>query len=787
MSDMSVNLNNVNSFSNGDDSNVSDYNDEINKKEKVEKVNLDEDKNVKTDLTDDEILDQMRRRFAEASSAFRKQREAAKTDFEFIEGKQFTDREIQIRRAMGRPYNVYNKTQQYVNNAVNQLVADLPVVNVKRSDYAGNDDTMLAYQSIIKADEYRSDMAIQVERTATNQVSCGEGYIRVFNEYESPMSFDQRIRIEAIEDIFNVLIDPNFSATLDNMEYAFISNYISKEEFESTYPKSDMKNINRYAFTDEFEDNDQWITGDMIRVTEYFYFEYETDKVYLLEGNIVIRKKDYNKMDKEDRPEILREKTEVFKSIKWIKSNGYEILEKRDFVGDYIPVVPFFGMYHRRNGELHIKSLIRDLITAQKEHNYMKNTTLELIAMSPKVPFIGQEGIFEGHEEEWESANFINVPYLEYKPLNSAGQAAQPPQRSQFDTNIDSVLNAAASSENDFKSMTGIYDPSLGAKSSEISGVAIMNKQKQSELITSTFSTNMLNSMRLLGRIMIKMIPSVYSVDRKVKIYDQNNNRDNSDKYLDLSNVNIDFTNGNYDVEVVVGPYGETQRQEAFKSLAAIAGSQPDQFNNFADIMFDNADFKGAEELANRYRKLVNPIFNDEEESISPAAQQAIDALKMQMEQMQLQATNQMASMEQALNKLTQMNNENENRITSKLDEIASKERMNSENNLVKLLIEQQKHQAQPIGMGAEKARLTQAQDNVIPTTFSNKDETIVDHINDPITIANNAQAAQDQVDSLSAAQQVQGQDNDFSDDDLSNLLEGSESYLDNTRVNRRQ
>ena len=783
-----VNVSNINDMD-VNNSNVSDYTDDMEKQKsgKIEKVNLDDDKNIKLKLTDDELLDQMRKRYSEASSAFRDQREEAKEDFEFIEGKQFTDREEQARKNQGRPAKVYNKMQQFLNNVVNQIVMNMPSINVKRSDFAGNNDTTLAFQSIIKSEEYRSSANIQYNVAVNNACSCGEGYLRVYPEYESPMSFDQRIRIEAIEDIFNVLIDPNVNPSLDNMEYAFISSYMTKEEYCATYPDSDLKRVGDFGFASEYEDND-WVSRDLVRVTEYFYFEYETDKVYMLDNGTVVRRKDYKK-SKDIYGEISREKTETFRSVKWIKTNGYEILEKRDFVGDYIPVVPVFGQHHRRNGKLKIKSVIRDAKTSQQEHNYMKNTALELIAMSPKAPWIGQEGVFEGHEEEWAAANFINVPYLEYKATNAGGQASQPPVRTQFDTNFDSVIGAIQLSENDFKSTTGIYDPSLGAKSNEISGVAIMSKQQQTELITSAFSNNFIKSLSLLGKVILKMIPSVYSVSKKVKLYDDNNNRNNSDKFIDLSNINIDFSQGSYDVEVAIAPYGETQRQEAFNSIMSLVSGNPQMLTSIGDLLFENLDFKGSDELAKRFKKMVPPELLDEgdENPISPQAQQIINELQQQILAERSGSQTQLGSMEQAINKLTQMNNENQNRITSRLDEIASKERINSENNLVKILLEQLKNQSAPNGLLNEKSRLMEAQDSVVPVTFANKDETIVDHVNDPITIANNAQAAQDQLDSETAAQQVQQQDNDFSDEDLGSLLEGSESYLNDTKVNRRQ
>ena len=43
------------------------------------------------------------------------------------------------------------------------------------------------------------------------------------------------------------------------------------------------------------------------------------------------------------------------------------------------------------------------------------------MAMGPKPPFVGAEGQFEGHEEEWKKANVENRAYLQYKAIDVGG------------------------------------------------------------------------------------------------------------------------------------------------------------------------------------------------------------------------------------------------------------------------------------------------------------------------------------------------------------------------------
>ena len=68
-----------------------------------------------------------------------------------------------------------------------------------------------------------------------------------------------------------------------------------------------------------------------------------------------------------------------------------------------------------------------------------------------------------------------------------------------------------------------------------------------------------------------------------------------------------DVTSGKYDVVVTTGPSYATQRQEAAQHLLQLVQSMPAQMGLAADIIVENMDFKGAEELAGRLRKALPP------------------------------------------------------------------------------------------------------------------------------------------------------------------------------------
>jgi hypothetical protein len=70
----------------------------------------------------------------------------------------------------------------------------------------------------------------------------------------------------------------------------------------------------------------------------------------------------------------------------------------------------------------------------------------------------------------------------------------------------------------DMKAIIGIYDASLGARSNETSGRAIMARQREGDVSTFHFIDNLSRAIRHGGRILLDLIPKVYSTARMVRI-----------------------------------------------------------------------------------------------------------------------------------------------------------------------------------------------------------------------------------------------------------------------------
>jgi hypothetical protein len=94
----------------------------------------------------------------------------------------------------------------------------------------------------------------------------------------------------------------------------------------------------------------------------------------------------------------------------------------------------------------------------------------------------------------------------------------QPPQRQPFAGVPAGALQEALNAADDMKSIIGIYDASLGARSNETSGRAIMARQREGDVSTFHFIDNLSRAIRHGGRILLDLIPKVYTTERMVRV-----------------------------------------------------------------------------------------------------------------------------------------------------------------------------------------------------------------------------------------------------------------------------
>ena len=110
-------------------------------------------------------------------------------------------------------------------------------------------------------------------------------------------------------------------------------------------------------------------------------------------------------------------------------------------------------------------------------------------------------------------------------------------------------------------------------------------------------------------------------------------------KIVDQTGVVIDkiynLGVGKYDVRVTTGPSYLTKRQQSMEAMQQILQGNPQLWGVAGDLFIKNMDWPGAQEMADRFRKTMDPkLFTDEDDPALQAAQQQLQAQQQQIEQL---------------------------------------------------------------------------------------------------------------------------------------------------------
>lgn len=611
----------------------------------------------------EDILTVARSRMKMAMAAFSQTREDELDDLRFYAGSpdnqwQWPADVLQTRGAVqgqtinARPCLTINKLPQHVHQVTNEQRMNRPGIKVIPADDKADVDVADVFNGVIRHIEYISDADVAYDTACENQVSYGEGYIRLLTEYCDENTFDQDIKIGRIRNSFSVYMDPMIQdPTGADARWCFVTEDLTKAEYERMYPDAaPISTLMSLGVGDQ--SIAQWIGENTVRIAEYFYIEYEKQTLNLYPGNqTAFSGSPEDKTLRMMFGKPIRTREADRKKVKWCKINGYDILEEREWAGAYIPVVRVVGNEFEVDGQMYVSGLVRNAKDAQRMYNYWVSQEAEMLALAPKAPFIGYGGQFEGYEQQWRTANTNNWPYLEVNPDVTDGQGAvlPLPQRAQPPMASSGLLQAKAGAAEDIKSATGQYNASLGMTSNERSGKAILARQREGDIGTYHYVDNLARAIRHIGRQLVDLIPKIYDTERIARIIGEDGEPDTVkmnpmqdepvkrivDQEGNLIEKIYNPGVGKYDVRVITGPGYATKRQEALESMAQLLQGNPQLWQVAGDLFVKNMDWPGAQDLAKRFKKTIDPkVLADEDDPALAAANQQMEAMAAEMENM---------------------------------------------------------------------------------------------------------------------------------------------------------
>jgi hypothetical protein len=626
-------------------------------------------------MADRDTLADAKERFKLAHDAESMNRQWAIDDLRFARlGEQWPERVRKDREAEGRPCLTINRLPAFVRQVVNDARQNKPAIRVRPADSSADPKTAEIYNGLIRNIESVSNADVAYDTALESAVYGGFGYFRIDVDYAHDDTFDLDIVIRRIANPFTVYSDPQSTAAdASDWRYGFVTDLLPVDEFKRQYKGADQAD-----WSADGDDKDElWRSEDSVRIAEYWERDEYSKPIVLLSSGQIIDGKLYQQHQDlwiAQGVTVQGERSARCYKVKHRVMTGGEILETNEWSGQHIPIVPVYGEEINIEGRRYWKSMVRDMRDPQTMFNFWRTASTELVALAPKAPFIGPRGSFDSDMGKWQTAHAKSHPFIEYD-----GPIA--PARQPFAGVPAGALQEALNASDDLKSISGIHDASLGARSNETSGRAIMARQREGDVSTFHYIDNLSRAIRYGGRVIIDLIPHIYSKPRILRVLGEDGEPAtvavNGAPPADPTAQVYELSRGKYDLVVETGPSFTSKRDEAAAMLTEVMRASPAATPLLMDVLARNMDFPESDTIARRFKAMLPPqIMAMEGEGKAPPPEMLAGQLA--------QAQQQMQQMGQALQQAQMA-------AQSKAQEVASERQLAEQ----RLMLEREKNEAQ--------------------------------------------------------------------------------------------
>lgn len=576
-----------------------------------------------------EFIDYVRKTYSDDADADSRNRVAGQEDARFLAGEQWDPRDEAKRKRQRRPTLTINRLPAFVGQIIgNRRLNETQIKVIPDRD--GSRPIAELFEGIVRNIEKQSKADRAYNKALENAVICGIGNFGIELQYVSDDAFEQDIRIVKYDNPWSVVWDRSMTdPTGADADHVFVTEQIPRKVYEQRYPK---KNVSSFGQGGAIGAGDDivWFNGDDVMVALFWRMrERDVGISLLVDGcvsehavgelpeNVVI--------DEFGRP-ITRTARRKYAEA-WLVS-GTNVLE-----GPYeLPVrrVPVFRVpgwevnlsdYKARWG------IVRLMKDPQRLHNYWRSVVAEKLMLSPRAKWIASDAAVSGREAEYRSAHESQDPLLVWNAEAGAPPTFVPPAQIEA-----ALIQESNSTVQDLRDVSNLHEASLGQQSNEVSGKAIVARQRIGELGTTLYFDNLNDAIIEAGQVIVDLIPYVYSNPRTVRVIGVAGDTDLI-RIRDPENPQyFDIGRGKYDVSIVTGPSYATKRIEAQEAMLAMFNAAPQLMATAADLYVKNLDFPGAQELADRLRKTLPPGLVDPKD-LSPEEQQQIAQNQAQQQQ----------------------------------------------------------------------------------------------------------------------------------------------------------
>lgn len=720
-----------------------------------------------SDTPDQKLLRTARSQFDAEMTRSGNQRTREEEDIAFYNGEQWPADVVSSRAGQeangnlppipARPCLVINKQREPVRAVLNmERNSDLGFELVPADDFGGLSEPVGKLEielreGLVRRIQRTSDAASARTWAFERAVIAGMGHYGVMTRYGEGITSDQEVYVEKFWDQSAVLLVNSFEPDGSDAEAAFVGLPQSYESYIAEYPDAEDGNRNQLAdltdadFGSFTKDYPLWFEvtdkgGRLVRVVRYWYYERESFEIAMFPDGTAMLKSDVPdthgpKSDK--NPNGYTTRRVIEKRVKMIKTDGYQILERIDWPGKYIPIIKVVGeQLQPVKGEMLAEGMVRPGRDAQRGSNYMISKGVEMVGLTPIPPLILDPESILGYEQWYYNATTRTLPFLPQRTRGDDGREYREAHRPNVDPNIQPVAVFIQLFNESIQSTMGVHDPSLGKVDPRLkSGKAIDATIAQDQHGTSNYMDNLGRSVHREAVIENDLLFPIYG--RPGRIAKMINGQNESMPLIvgqpfvvqdgrpvpaqpgDPNAKTYTLTkDANFNVAIKVTKNYDLKRDQVAEFLAGLVESNPANMAIFGDLLFESLDVPNHAEMAERAKVML-----------APPILEMLEAKKQGREPLPPQVQQQMAEGQQIIEHLTKtvqqleqeknadtVKQENENKraklksdtdIRLKDMEIASKERLAALDRETKITVAEEGAKSERMGLFyEERARL---------------------------------------------------------------------------------
>lgn len=574
-------------------------------------------------------LARVQQRYQTAQNATRRDDEEAHVDLLMRVGgeNQWDPKAVQERRALGRPLYTANRFPATLAQITGEVRANPPAISCAPADSDATPAAAEVFEGLIRSIERVSQAQQAYVEAVEAAATCGRGHLRIAPVYADDESFDVELRIRPIRDVLSVKWDP-MAMEFDKSDanWCIVVSQLDRKGFQEAYP--DAGDAGWAAAKIAQRQIDGWHAGagDKVTVAE----EWEVQRipytrwrmahvrpgVTFQNGVPVMAPPSGEEITIDGDPGAQTiDGVDAVLFLDQLRTEGFDVVQTRvaykkkicmylwggstelagpiEWKGSRIPIFTVPGRQVFVDGQTVHEGVVRHARDAQRLHNWARSTDLEAVSQSAKSSPIVPEDAIEGFEDEWVAATKKPVPFRRYK----AKPGIPAPTDGDPINSNPGPNNLANAGVLDFEDTTGVHAAALGKKSNETSGVAIAERDAQTDTGTFVFIFNLRAIVESVGRELVAAIPHYYSARKQIMILGQ----DDAPAIIELAQVRLDL--GKYHVIAKTGPAYLTKREKSADvmmnmSKAAPPWAQPLIFMRVAKLL----DLPDADEFIEEVR-----------------------------------------------------------------------------------------------------------------------------------------------------------------------------------------